>query len=152
MKSKAALLLAWGVMVGGAVVCGACGGGDESGRAAATPATTATSATIAATAVSPTEEAQRAVSGARGIGVYPAEIDFGETLRAGEYFRTIGVLNNEHSEQAFRFEFDGEGGSVLSVVDPDDRTQVLDVVHAPSKDQARVFLRLPVAPRAPHGR
>jgi len=146
MKSKAALLLAVGVMVAGVVVCGACGGGgDESSGAAATAAVTAAAPPL-------TKEAPRqAVAAGRGIGVYPGAIDFGETLRAGEYFRTIGVLNNENVEQAFRFEFAGEAGPWLSIVDPNDRTQVLDVVHAPPKDQARVFLRLLVPPDVPNG-
>jgi len=149
MKSKVALLLAVGVSAGAIFLCSACGGGgEESSRATATTATGATTATAVAP---PTTEPKRAVSGARGVGVFPSEIDFGETLRAGEYFRTIGVLNNENAEQTFGVEFDGEAAPWLSIVDPNDRTKVLDTVSAPPKGQGRVFLRLLVPADVPNG-
>jgi hypothetical protein len=145
MKSKVALLLAVGVSAGAIFLGSACGGGEEPSGPAAT------TATVASTVASPTKAPQKVVSAARGIGVFPAEIDFGETLRAGEYFSTIGLINNENSEQTFRVEFDGEAAPWLSIVDPNDRTKVLDTVSAPPKDQARVFLRLVVPPDVPNG-
>jgi len=155
MKCKAVLLLAVGVMAGGVLLCSACGGsGEESskGTATATTAVTATAATTATTGASPAKTPVPAVSGARGIGVFPSDINFGETLRAGEYFRTIGVLNNEDAAQTFSVQFDGDAAPWLSIVDPNDRTKVLDTVSAPAKDQGRVFLRLLVPADVPNGK
>lgn len=154
MKCKAVLLLAVGVMAGGVLLCSACrGGGEESSKATATATTApaAATATSATTVASPTKTPVPAVSGARGVGVFPSLIDFGETLRAGEYFRTIGVLNNEDAEQTFSVQFDGEAAPWLSIVDPNDQTKVLDSVSAPAKDQGRVFLRLLVPADVPDG-
>ena len=146
MKSKAALLLAVGVMAGGVLLCSACGGGGEE-----TSRATATAATAATTVASPTKTPQPAVSGARGVGVFPSEIDYGDTLRAGEYFKTIGVLNNENAEQTFSVAFDGQAAPWLSIVDSNDRTKVLDSVTAPAKGQGRVLLRLVVPADVPNG-
>jgi hypothetical protein len=100
----------------------------------------------------PTQTPRPAVSGARGIGVFPSSINFGDTLRAGEYFRTIGVLNNEDAEQTYSVAFDGQAAPWLSIVDPNDRTKAVDTVSAPAKDQGRVFLRLVVPADIPNGK
>ena len=93
-----------------------------------------------------------AVSGARGIGVFPSDINFGNTLRGSAYYKTIGVLNNENASQTYSVQFDGQAAPWLSIVDPDDRTKVVDSVSAPAKDQGRVFLRLVVPADIPNGK
>ncbi|MEE8443261.1 MAG: hypothetical protein V3S37_05875, partial [Dehalococcoidia bacterium] len=89
--------------------------------------------------------------GARGIGVFPTTLQFDNTLRGGEYYRTIGVINGSDSERTYRFEAGDEIAPWVSVVSTKDRTQVLDTVQAPPWGEGRVLLRVLVPPDAANG-
>jgi len=85
------------------------------------------------------------------VGVYPTAIGFEQTVRGGEYFRTIGVMNGSDSEQTFTFTVGGQAAPWLAIVDTQDRTRVLESVVAPPRGEARVFLRVRVPPDLPNG-
>ena len=88
---------------------------------------------------------------ADGIGVYPAEVDFSDTLRGGEYFTSIGVINNGQDSRTFSLEASGEIASWLSFVDPTDRTKALDHVTTSPGADGHVDLRLTVPESAENG-
>lgn len=167
MSSRAALWLAGGAMVAALFLASACGAGEEESHvtptttplsATATPATphaaSATPATpLAATATAPvgSETPGTTTGGAAGVGIYPTSIDFEQTLRGSEYFRSIGVINPGNSDQTFTFEVGGAAAPWMSLVNPEDRTQVVDTIVVPPQQERRVFLRLLVQPDVPNG-
>jgi hypothetical protein len=94
---------------------------------------------------------ENTTGGGAGIGIYPTSIDFEQTLRGSEYFRSIGVINPGNSDQTFTFQVDGAAAPWLSLVNPEDRTQVVDTIVVPPQQERRVFLRLLVQPDVPNG-
>jgi hypothetical protein len=166
VSGRVALWLAGGAMVAALFLVSACGAGEEelptapatSISATATPATalpaTATPTTpLPATATPAPRETPEAPEGGggAGIGIYPSTVEFGQTLRGSQYFRTVGVMNSGDSEQTFRFDIDGDAAPWLSLVNPQDRAQVLDTVAAAPHGEARAFLRLQVPEGVPNG-
>ena len=143
MKGKGVLLVALGGMVAGVFLLSACGG--EEGPSTAPPTPAPGTPTVALNAP------EQVVGNLPAVGVYPTTVEFAEVLRGSEYFRTVGVMNASDSEQTFRFEVDGEASPWLSLVNPQDRTQVLDTVVAPPRGEGRAFLRLVVPPDVPNG-
>ncbi len=88
---------------------------------------------------------------AEGIGIYPTEISFDDALRGGDYFRTVGVVNDSDFQRVFSFKPGGEAGQWLSLVDMTDRTKVVDSVLVPPHSDGRVLLRLSVQPDVANG-
>lgn len=87
---------------------------------------------------------------ANGVGVYPSNIEFRDVVRGGEYFRTIGIINNGQSDRVFHLTSDGPAGQWLSFVDEDDRTTLVESVSVTAGESANVMLRLLVATDAPN--
>lgn len=95
-------------------------------------------------------------SGARplhadGIGIYPTTIDFEDTVRGGEYFRSVGVINSGESNRVFRLTSHGETGQWLSFADAKDRTKAVDSITVPAGSEAHVLVRLLVPGDAANG-
>ncbi|MBA4181027.1 MAG: hypothetical protein C0506_10605 [Anaerolinea sp.] len=88
---------------------------------------------------------------ADGIGVYPTNVRFDDTLRGGEYFSTIGILNNLEGARTFRFEADGEIASWMSFVAADDRSKPVNEVEALKGADGQVLLRLQVPQTVSNG-
>jgi len=88
---------------------------------------------------------------ADGIGVYPAEISFADTLRGGEYFTSIGVINHGDQPRTFTLEASGEIASWIAFVDPEDRTKTIDHVTTTPGADGHADLRLTVPDSAQNG-
>lgn len=88
---------------------------------------------------------------ADGIGVYPAEINFSDTLRGGEYFTTIGVINHGDQVRTFTLEASGEIASWMTFVDPEDRTKTIDHVTTTPGSDGHADVRLTVPESAQNG-
>jgi hypothetical protein len=88
---------------------------------------------------------------AQGIYVYPAEIKFDDVLRGGDYFRTVGVVNNNDSDTNYRFETNGEMAQWLSFVDSEDRTTIVPSLLVPAHSEGRVLARVHVPSDVPNG-
>lgn len=88
---------------------------------------------------------------ADGIGVYPAEIAFPDTLRGGEYFTSIGVINHGDQSRTFTLEASGDIASWISFVDPEDRTRTIDHVTTTPGADGHADLRLSVPESAQNG-
>lgn len=88
---------------------------------------------------------------AQGVGISPTAAEFDDTLRNGEYYRTITVINGGSSDQVFSFQPGGDIGQWLTIVDTEDRTQVLETITAGANSRARVLLRLNIPEDAPNG-
>lgn len=79
-----------------------------------------------------------------GIGVYPTKVSFDDALRGGEYFSTLGVINNLPSERRFTFEAEGEIAPWISFTTVEDRSKSVTEVLAPKGKDGYVLLRLNV--------
>ena len=88
---------------------------------------------------------------AQGVGISPTAAEFDDTLRNGEYYRTITVINGGSSDQVFSFQPGGDIGQWLTIVDTEDRTQELETITAGANSRARVLLRLNIPEDAPNG-
>ncbi|MGB4861079.1 MAG: hypothetical protein WBO97_01355 [Tepidiformaceae bacterium] len=91
--------------------------------------------------IATTGEASRAEG---GIGVYPTRVSFEDALRGGEYFSTLGVINNLPSERRFAFEAEGEIASWITFTTVEDRSKMVTEVLAPKGKDGYVLLRLNV--------
>jgi uncharacterized membrane protein len=88
---------------------------------------------------------------ADGIGVYPTIMTFEDTMRGGEYFSTLGLINSAADERTFTLEASGDIGRWISFVDVADRSKVVDRVVAPPKSDGYVTIRLQVPESAENG-
>ncbi len=88
---------------------------------------------------------------ADGIGVYPAEITFSDTLRGGEYFSSIGVINHGAQSRTFTLEATGDIASWISFVDPADRTKNIDHMTTSAGADGHADVRLTVPDSAQNG-
>lgn len=88
---------------------------------------------------------------AQGVGIFPTSVEYEDTLREGEYFRSLGVINGGDAERVFSFEPAGEIAGWITIVDTDDRTKELETITAAPNSQARVLVRLRVPQDAPNG-
>ncbi|MCC7363788.1 MAG: hypothetical protein IT303_05420 [Dehalococcoidia bacterium] len=103
---------------------------------------------VAGAAAASAREATRADG---GIGVYPTQVVFDDALRGGQYFSTLGVINNLEGERTFAFEAEGDIAPWVSFTDVDDRTMPVTEVTAPRGRDGYVLLRLSVPDSASNG-
>jgi hypothetical protein len=89
--------------------------------------------------------------GTRGVGIYPTEIDFGETLGGGQYDRALGVLNGGAGTERFAFSFEGDIAPWLSVLDPASQTPLDGGFLVDPITEGRVRLRAAVPADIPPG-
>ena len=61
---------------------------------------------------------------AQGVGIAPTLAEFDDTLRDGEYFQTITVINGGSAEQIFSFEPGGEIAEWITIVGAQDLVEV----------------------------
>ena len=90
-------------------------------------------------------------AGADGVGIFPTSVDFPDSVRDGEYYKTIGVINGGDSERTFIFTPVGPIASWLTVVDEQDRSLELESIIAPPNSRPRVLLRIRVPDDAANG-
>ncbi|MFQ6026538.1 MAG: hypothetical protein ACE5Q6_03365 [Dehalococcoidia bacterium] len=88
---------------------------------------------------------------ADGVSIYPASVQYEEALRGGEYFKTIGVVNNDDIEHTFSLEAAGPLAPWLSFVEAEDRTKEIHSMSAPANARVTALVRLRVPQDAANG-
>ncbi len=88
---------------------------------------------------------------AQGIGVFPTKIDIPDTLRGGEYFRNLGLINGTDGDRIFHFEISGPIAPWVTITDPNDRTKAVDSITVPPGANGAVFVKLTVPDSVPNG-
>lgn len=86
---------------------------------------------------------------ASSIGIYPTQLNFDSVLRGGEYFKTIGVINNSGSPAIFAVTAAGDIARWADFVDPTNVSRSLTQFTAQAHGQ--VGLRIRVPPKLANG-
>lgn len=88
---------------------------------------------------------------ADGIGVFPTVVNFDDTLRGGEYFSSLGVINNGNANRTFSFEATGQIADWITFADPADRSKSLQEIVVPPLSDGHVDIRMRVPDTAQNG-
>jgi hypothetical protein len=77
------------------------------------------------------------------IGIYPTRLDFDSVLRGGEYFKTIGVINNSGSPATFSVTAAGDIAKWADFVDPTNVSRSLTQFTVQARGQVGLRVRVP---------